>query len=212
MSSSSPHHTTALPTAQDWQYLLKRDFSTAMGYKFAVHITTLVLFSSVWNLHTATACHNSSDHELSSRDPCTRCTCPPKSTEQLAEQFNAISYSISDCVSLSRVDVPIDGFTMTPVYFITTDDSCIRSHYPSQCFRPTSPSRCSWSREWVDLGADYFPRFVSDVQCRGSCMSNGRYIFNGYVLRRQDYCDEKGEVWRAVTSPQRIHVACDCPN
>lgn len=180
-----------------------------MGYNFAIHVITLVLVTC-WGLQTATACHNSSDSEPShsthqhSPTPCSRCTCPPKSIELLAEQFNNISNS--KCVSLSRIDVPIDGFTWTPVYFITTNTSCIRSHYDSQ-----STLQCSWSQEWVDLGADCFPRFVANVQCRGSD-SRERFIHRNLlkVLRRQDHCDDNGEVWIAESIDQTINVACDC--
>lgn len=163
----------------------------------------------------ATACqharsHNASDDTEYYTPPC---TCPSKPIEELAEQFATVFNT--PCIHLSKMSVPIDGFTWTLVYAITSDNSCLqRLEYDSQCFRPTSlpTPRCSWSYSWVDLGPDFFPRFVSNVECRGSscCTSEGRGVPLLQVLRRQNRCDENGEVWQEVNVPEEINQACSC--
>lgn len=186
-----------------------------MGYNSA---TFNLIPVALLGLCIATACqhadsHNSSDDSERSRSATPPCTCPPKPVEELAKQVNTL---LIQCLSLSKMSVPIDGFTWTLVYAITSDNSCLRFQtYDSRCFQQTSLSmpRCSWSHSWVDLGPDFFPRFVSNVECRGSscCRPRGRQLPEVKVLRRQNGCDENGEVWQEYRVPsERVQIACGC--
>lgn len=180
------------------------------------------------DLHFASACNltrsdTSTDSyggggEPSSSTPqppptrCNHCTCPPKSIDELEQQYKDIF--TSHCLSLSKINVPIDRFTWTPVHAITSSISCIHPlMYSSQCFQQTP--QCSWSQRWIDLGEDFFPRFISSVECRasGSCRPASTPLtvyLDVTALRRQDRCDESGEVWQAETVVEQVGVACNC--
>lgn len=187
-----------------------------MGFNFATIFTALIM---CWGFYTANACNHTHSQNSSDSQPHTssgHCTCPPKPVELLAEQFNN-AISNTPCVHLSRINVPIlDGSVWTSVYVITTDVSCLEyQNYDSRCFGTTSLPHCSSSQNWIDLGADFFPRFVSNVECRGSnfCSAIGRHILELNVLRRQNQCDQNGEVWQMATighNETRINVSCDC--
>lgn len=181
-----------------------------MGHDSAVFGRIAAVLFFCQGLLVAAACQHN-DTELS-HSTAPLCACPSKPVEELARQFNTIFNAL--CIHLLKISVPIDDFTWTMVYAITSDNSCLqRLEYDSLCFQPTSRRpRCSWSYSWVDLGPDFFPRFVSNLDCgaSGCCTAVGRGVPFLQVLRRQNRCDENGEVWQQVTVRQNINLACGC--
>jgi hypothetical protein len=165
------------------------------------------------SFQTATACnHTHSSSPVPSATQQSPCNCPRKTPKQLLNEYYG-QISSSDCLSLSRIDVPIDESIWTSVYTLTSNTGCKVHHYDSQCYQPAQ--QCSWSHGWVDLGEDHFPRFLSNVtECRSSssCNSSKNSVRNVKVLRRENRCDEGGEVWRPFPRDGGLvlTVACNC--
>lgn len=109
-----------------------------------------------------------------------------------------------------------------------------RENFPvrnKRAYRPSKslPWTCEQSIEWIDLGADYFPRWLRTVTCTKRSCFHGMYVckaksFAIKVLRRHpgmcadasnlrrqsifNFRGEYGEVWR--WEEHGITVCCDC--
>lgn len=142
------------------------------------------------------------------------CLCLPRTTEQLVDLYNKNNFN-SDCVTLTKIEVPMqDDFSWTNLYVLTGKTSCFDAIHHSVCFNSSSVKlQCSWSQSWVDLGVDFFPRYISNVHCKGGDVCNA--IASGppqlEVLQRRGHCDDQGvDVWENVEVHQTINLFCNC--
>ena len=142
------------------------------------------------------------------------CLCSPKTVQQLADKYNGSNYN-SECVTLTKIEVPMgDSFSWTSMFVITGKSSCFETVHQPSCFNSSSLTpQCSWRKTWIDLGVDYFPRYVSHLECRGSnvCNALGRGPNYLEVLHRQGRCDAQGaDVWEKVRVEQQVNFICNC--
>lgn len=153
--------------------------------------------------------------------------CKPQLGTKLKELFHNHLY-ISNCVSLTKVSLPIlhtEHQKEEDVYIVTTNSSCLTSvRMDTQCFPFRQKAFCETSTVVtnLNLGEDYFPRFVSNMQCSGcrhadedsSCNGCGykehRVIYK-LLKRVPDLCDETGrEVWQVDHVQRWVRAACSC--
>ena len=142
------------------------------------------------------------------------CLCRPKTMSELENLYTTHSYN-SGCAKLTKVEVPMgDGFSWTHTHVITGKSSCFETIHHNACFNVSSLTpHCSWKKTWIDLGEDHFPRFISNLECRGGdvCTSVGTGPRYFEVFRRQGRCDSRGvDVWEKVVMEQRVNFVCSC--
>lgn len=175
----------------------------------------------------STNCNITSNHKLVIEVQYKPRKCKPQTNENLKQLFMA-SPAKSDCITLTKILLP-GALVTEEIFIITTNSSCLkRVRMDSNCFPIQNTSHCSTSTniKYLDqLGEDYFPRFVLDVQCGGcdhentteECLALNRgcgyrkHSLKVKLLKRDpDNCDADGfETW-AMSDSDFTHVNAGC--
>ena len=118
----------------------------------------------------------------------------------LVEQFNNMyANPYRRCLDLLKINVTLSDSTSGSVYTgigSTFDSRCVQDIEQSdqECFSAEN-SQGEQARIVRDLGKDYFPRYVIDLECReyGECISSPKKVTVNVLRRTSDQtCNEDG--------------------
>lgn len=151
-------------------------------------------------------------------------TCHSNTTDnELAMMYEQMTNLYSRCLTLAMMTMP--EYSSEPVYVGIGSSRCVELVHDSRCFNATK-SQCGWQYTARDLGPQYFPRFLLEVECSGCpaslrdntcleqrnrCEYTPREVVPE-VLKRQTSCGDDGtEVWKVsrITN-NHLTVGCSC--
>lgn len=148
---------------------------------------------------------------------CSNCSCQPRMAEQLAREFTHTHEMNTDCLELTKMEIPLGPFTSTSVYVLTGNSKCTSDPGPSYgCYNSSSDPQCTWTHRFHDFGEDFFPRYLAHVECRGSSCSgeDGVMVRRLRLLRRTGRCGGGGsgsEEWiEADLMSLNLTLICGC--
>lgn len=151
-----------------------------------------------------------------------------RTDSELAMLYERTTNFHSRCLTLAKMSDP----ESEGVYVGIGSTHCVRPQHNMRCLNSRG-SQCEWQYSMRDLGSEYFPRFLLEVQCGGcpaditkwtgtlqewdDCLRQHdqcRYTPEEVVvevLKRRGQCgDNSNEIWEVVRITDRINVGCSC--